>query len=270
MEDISHPTLNNNSVFKIYKSKNESFLYSILAALYSNKIDRRSFHHPEAYEKFKRKINTKNISFPMKNKNIIHFLKHNPNLNISIRLFDSVVTSKNDMKIYEHKVIGKGKKIINILFHKSYIKKKSFYHYFWLKNINNIQKKFKKGFVCVICYDKFSTSKALNRHLLLCNALTKEEYPSPGTFLSYDDKKAAKYAYPLSIIGFADFETKLNINENVNVTFEDSLKSNESFTVRKNVHIIVSFSVVFVDIDGKLLYEKTFCGDNAGEVFYLL
>ena len=25
MEDISHPTLNNNSVFKIYKSKNESF-----------------------------------------------------------------------------------------------------------------------------------------------------------------------------------------------------------------------------------------------------
>ena len=121
----------------------------------------------------------------------------------------------------------------------------------------------------MICYDKFSTSKTLNRHLLLCNALTKEEYPTPGTFLSYDDKKAAKYAYPLSIIGFADFETKLNINENVNVTFEDSLKSNESFTVRKNVHIIVSFSVVFVDIDGKLLYEKTFCGDNAGEVFYL-
>ena len=77
----------------------------------------------------------------IKNKNIIHFLRNNPNLNICIRLFDSVVTSKNDMKIYEHKVIGKGKKIINISFHKSYIKKKSFYHCFWLKNINNIQKK---------------------------------------------------------------------------------------------------------------------------------
>ncbi len=71
----------------------------------------------------------------------------------------------------------------------------------------------------MICYDKFITSKASNRHLLLCNALTKEEYPAPGTFLSYDDIKAAKYAYPLSIIGCADFETKLNINENVNVTF---------------------------------------------------
>ena len=54
MEDISHPTLNNNSVFKIHKSKNESFLYSILAALYSNKIDRRSFHHPEAYKNQKK------------------------------------------------------------------------------------------------------------------------------------------------------------------------------------------------------------------------
>ena len=96
-----------------------------MAALYSNKIDRRSFHHPEAYEKLK-KINHQNISFPMKNKNIIHFLTNNPNLNICIRLFDSVVTSKNDMKIYEHKVIGNGKKIINILFHESYLKRAHF------------------------------------------------------------------------------------------------------------------------------------------------
>ena len=58
--------------------------------------------------------------------------------------------------------------------------------------------------------------------------------------------------------------------KNVNVTFENSLKGNESFTTKKNAHIIVSFSVVFVDIDGMLLYEKTFCADNAGELFYLL
>ena len=55
MEDIHHPVLNNNSIFKVYQSKDESFLYSILAALYSNKIDRRSFHRPSAYEKYKKK-----------------------------------------------------------------------------------------------------------------------------------------------------------------------------------------------------------------------
>ena len=69
----------------------------------------------------------------MKNKNIIHFLQNNPQFDIAIKLFDSVVVSETDMKIYEHKLIGKGSRIINVLFHKSYKNKKSFYHYFWLK-----------------------------------------------------------------------------------------------------------------------------------------
>ena len=66
MEDIYHPVLNNNSIFKIYQSKNESFLYSVLAAIYSKTIDRRLFHLPNAYIKYKKKLNLENISFPMK------------------------------------------------------------------------------------------------------------------------------------------------------------------------------------------------------------
>ena len=34
------------------------------------------------------------------------------------------------------------------------------------------------------------------------------------------------------------------------------------------MHQIVSFSLVFVDTDGKLLYEKAYCGENAGEYFF--
>ena len=63
MEDIFHPVLNNNSVFKIYQSKDESFIYSILAAIYSNKIDARSFHQPSAYMKYKKLLNIANIPF---------------------------------------------------------------------------------------------------------------------------------------------------------------------------------------------------------------
>ena len=48
------------------------------------------------------------------------FLKNNPNLDIRIRLFDSIAISKTDMKLYEYRIIGKGRKIINLLFHKSY------------------------------------------------------------------------------------------------------------------------------------------------------
>ena len=140
MNDVFHPVLNNNSIFKIHQSKDESFLYSILAALYSNRINVKQFHRVNAYAKYKKLLNIGNITFPMKNKDINVFLKNNPNLDISIRLFDSITISKTDMKIYEYRIIGKGRKIINLLFHKSYKNRKSFYHYFWIKNINNIKK----------------------------------------------------------------------------------------------------------------------------------
>ena len=89
-------------------------------------MDRRLFHRPTVYEKYKRKLNLENITFPMKNKDIKIFLKNNPNLNLRLRLFDSIMVSKNDMKIYESKVIGKGRKIVNILFHKTFKNKRTF------------------------------------------------------------------------------------------------------------------------------------------------
>ena len=150
MNDVFHPVLNNNSIFKIHQSKDESFLYSILAALYSNRINVKQFHRVNAYAKYKKLLNIGNITFPMKNKDINVFLKNNPNLDISIRLFDSIAISKTDMKIYEYRIIGKGRKIINLLFHKSYKNKKSFYHYFWIKNINNFEKQLNGG-VFVLC-----------------------------------------------------------------------------------------------------------------------
>ena len=157
MNDVFHPVLNNNSIFKIHQSKDESFLYSILAALYSNRINVKQFHRVNAYAKYKKLLNIGNITFPMKNKDINVFLKNNPNLDISIRLFDSIAISKTDMKIYEYRIIGKGRKIINLLFHKSYKNRKSFYHYFWIKNINNIKKELNDG-LFVLCFMRNSVS----------------------------------------------------------------------------------------------------------------
>ena len=95
--------------------------------------------------------------------------------------------------------------------------------------MNNISQNGKRSFVCVICYDRFSTSKALNRHLLTCNATTKEIYPSPKTFLTFDDKKAAKFASPLAITGFADFESKFDCINNANDNFKEVVKNKKKF-----------------------------------------
>ena len=185
MEDIFHPVLRNNSIFKVYQSKNESFLYSILAAMYSSKINYRLFHQVNAYQKYKKLLNTENLPFPIKNKHISLFLQNNPTLNIKIRLFNSVVVSDTNMKIFEHRKIGTGRKVINILFHKTYKDKKSCYHYFWIKNLNNIKNTIKKRFVCVVCYERFSAPTALNRHMLTCNSMTTEVYPKEKSFASF-------------------------------------------------------------------------------------
>ena len=125
MKDIHHPVLDNISIFKVHQSKNESFVYSILAALYSNKIDSRTYHHPSAYKKFRKLLNVNSIPFPMKNKQVFHFLKNNQRLDINIRLFDSVAISSREMNIFDYKTIGKGRNIINILFHKTYKNKRN-------------------------------------------------------------------------------------------------------------------------------------------------
>ena len=95
MNDVFHPVLNNNSIFKIHQSKDESFLNSILAALYSNRINVKQFHQVNANAKYKKLLNIGSVTFPMKNKDINVFLKNYPKHDISIRLFDSITISKN-------------------------------------------------------------------------------------------------------------------------------------------------------------------------------
>ena len=87
-------------------------------------------------------------------------------------------------------------------------------------------------FVCVVCHEKFSTRVALNRHLLTCNALTKKVYPPENSYISYNEKKAAKYASPLSIMGFADFETKLD-DDSSKDDLANALRSKENLLTEK-------------------------------------
>lgn len=91
MKDIHHPVLDNVSIFKVHQSKKESFLYSVLAALYSNNIDRRTFHNPNAYKKYRKLLNLTNIPFPMKNKHIFYIFKTTPGL---ISLLDYLTLSQ--------------------------------------------------------------------------------------------------------------------------------------------------------------------------------
>ena len=78
-------------------------------------------------------------------------------------------------------------------------------------------------------------------------------------------KKATKFASLMDKTGFADFESKLDSVNRENGNFTDALASIKTFTSRKQIHEIFSFSLVFVDTNWKLLHEKAKCGENAGE-----
>ena len=68
-------------------------------------------------------------------------------------------------------------------------------------------------------------------------------------------------------MGFADFETKLD-GDSFKDDLADALKSKESFTDRKKIHKIVSFSIIFLDTNGKMIFEKHFCGKMQENVFF--
>ena len=69
------------------------------------------------------------------------------------------------------------------------------------------------------------------------------------------------------IMGFADFETKLD-GGNSKDDLADALISKESFTDRKNIHMIVSFSIIFLDTNGKIIFEKKFLRKKCRRVFF--
>ena len=81
-------------------------------------------------------------------------------------------------------------------------------------------------------------------------------------------KKSAKFSSPISITGFADFEFKLDSINHDCVNFTKALDSNRSFTNKKQIHQNVSFSLIFVDTNGKLIFERANCSENFGAYFF--
>ena len=77
-------------------------------------------------------------------------------------------------------------------------------------------------------------------------------------------KKAAKFASPISIIGSADFEAKLIRIEKS----ESECRSNVYTTIKKDLHNVISYSLIFIDILGNLIFKKKYCGENIGEIFF--
>ena len=90
----------------------------------------------------------------------------------------------------------------------------------------------------------------------------------------FDKKCEAKYNSPLSIIGFADFETKLcKINPIISSSsFCQKCRkkncSHISYTKQYESHELISYSLIFMDSKSTLVFEKHYCGPMVEENFF--
>ena len=161
--------------------------------------------------KYLKKLNLPNINFPCKTLDIKRFIKQNKNLNLCIYLFEARRNCNGSLQIFSDQKIGNGKQRIHLLSYTLYSNKKvKNKYYFWMKNINNTFRQEKKRFLCLICYNRFSSKHALNNHLIKCESNSKEVFPDPGTYIEYTDILSAQQSSEINIFGFADFESKLS------------------------------------------------------------
>ena len=279
---MNHPQLNDRHFFRIHDSGSgiTSFIYCLLAAIYSNDLHRNVMHSKQAYQNFLKTLNLENIfSYHSSSfRTLKLFLRHNQQLNITIILYEGRLSpSTGKIEIFKHSTLGCGSKKICILrlfnFHMK--TKRSFY--FYLKNpstIHNFLHKNRK-WCCLVCFDRFTSKQRLLNHLQKCNAnnIKSYMYPKQGSYIKFGKDDQAKYHSPLPIIGFADFETILNpltplVNENV---YCDKCYSGNckcfSYTKLMDKHELISYSIVFVDSKSQLIFEKHFCGEQVEKFF---
>ena len=113
----SHPQLESHNFFKSKKNATDSFLYAILASIYSNRFDSKNAHNSSSYHQFKEGLDLSNIKFPPSTLSIKKFVAQNLHLGISIRIYETnkCATTKN-LRIFDHRgAIKKGRNTVHLL-----------------------------------------------------------------------------------------------------------------------------------------------------------
>ena len=126
-----------------------SFIYSLLDALYSNYFHRNIFHDKRTYLGLVKTHNLKHCNLNRGGiKDIKLFLKLNPQLNISVSLYDGRLCPKTgNIQVWKYDTFATKKplKVIHILHLFQFKKKIKRHYYFYLKSPHTIHIFLKRG-----------------------------------------------------------------------------------------------------------------------------
>ena len=189
------------AIINIKNKDDKCFLWCILRYLHPKEKNEETIGDLKKYEF---SLNTKGITFPIKENDINKFENLNPDLpGINVFYLDD----KND--IYPMREI-KGKDCQNTI-DLLLIEKDGKSHYTLIKNFHRLIRSQKTGsnngklFICKRCFQHFSKQELLDKHIEYCsnNKTAVVEMPKPNTFLHF---KNYYKQLPVPFVVYADFE----------------------------------------------------------------
>ena len=182
-----------NSLVNIQNEDQKCFLWCVLAHIHKIKTN------PERvskYKPFENEINMRRIDYPVKIKDIDE--------NISINVFSLV---NNDLKtIYPLRISLENKTFYNIDL--LYVEQDGNTHYCLIKKLESLlfnKVSYDKIYLCIKCFQTYSSQQALNNHQEDCSksTLARAILPKEGTELKF---KNYHYGSKLPFVIYCDFE----------------------------------------------------------------
>ena len=239
------------AIINMKNNDNECFKWCITRAL--NPVDR----HPERITKIlqlqAKKLNWKDLKFPLELKDISRFENVNE---VSVNVY-----GYNQNEIYPLRVSTRTSDLcdshhVNLLLISEGEKK----HYCLIKSMSRllasqVSTRKAKKFFCPRCLNAFGRQDLLDKHLELCgdNEAVRIKMPEEGTFVQF---KNYHKMMDMPFVIYADFESIMKRLRSVQHALRENAKRKKSYTEKKLLHVPVSFCY----------YVKCFFDDSKSKV----
>lgn len=262
---------NKTQLINVPATKNRCFIYCVIERLFGKNLTSKT---GSEYKKYLKYFDLSNIKFPISIKDIYKFVRDNKKHNLKINI---LMLSENN--VYPLKYgIGDGKIITNLLLVHTPKKGKGVSHYLLIKNLDryllntyrgaNNKLCYEQSYFCPNCLNKFSTKKKREKHIELCGNHNSriERAPEPGADQIYFKKYENQF--PQDLIGYLDFECELPKTSNqCELCHTLRCKCDTSYTRFETEQKPICFSFIILNKDCDIMYNKTFSGKNAGDIF---
>lgn len=268
----SYLCLENVNKVNIKDIKNKKFLYN------PNNKDQKCFLYclhnffvkekkmKKNYQQFEKTLDLSKITFPISIPQIKKFMKQNHQLNISINIL--LRHTNGHIFPYEYG-IGDGKSVLNLLL---LYRKNGHSHFLQILNLNKFLRKiyqnhsYEKKYFCENCLNYFYSNEKLDRHKeICCMNKPRMELTPKDSIMKF---KNLKNQIPLEYIGFLDFECILPDTSVIcNECSHLRCKCDRSFTHIITNQIPIVYSFIILDMNSKIIHEKTYSGEDAADHF---